>query len=176
MSRTFRRVGEHVRATLYPAEVELLHRLRDELATTLEERDPADPVIRRLFPPAVLGDAEVADEVRELFEDELLAERLAGLDELTGILERGTVSRGRLRVDLVDDEPLLVLRVLNDVRLALGARVDVEALDRSRVGPDDAAAYPLAVMDHLAWWQEQLVAIVDPPAASGPPAANDQEI
>lgn len=166
MSRTFRSAGDAVRATFHPAEVELIRRLHDELITALEVRDPDDPVIRRLFPPAVLGDPDVEEELRALFDDALIADRLSALRVLIEILDRGELHRGKLRVDLVEDEPLVVLRVLNDVRLAIGARIDVEALDRDTVSAEDEAAYPLAVMDHLAWWQEQLVGIIDPPSTS----------
>lgn len=166
MSRTFRSVGDGIRATFHPAEVELIRRLHDELITALELRDADDPVIRRLFPPAVLGDPDVEEELRALFDDALLADRLSSLGALIEILDRGELHRGKLRVDLVEDEPLVVLRVLNDVRLAIGARIDIEALDRDAVTAGDDEAYPLAVMDHLAWWQEQLVGIIDPPSAS----------
>jgi hypothetical protein len=173
MSRTFRRVGDVVRATFHPAEVELIRRLHDELLTSLKVRDRDDPVIRRLFPPAVLGDAEVEDQVRALLDDALLADRLSSLDVLVQLLDRGTTHRGRLRIDLVEDEPLVVLRVLNDVRLAIGARLDVEALDRDEVTAEDPEAYPLAIMDHLAWWQEQIVSIIDPPSTSHPPTPEE---
>ncbi|MEX2549210.1 MAG: DUF2017 family protein [Nitriliruptoraceae bacterium] len=161
MSSTFRRHGEAIRFVLRPPEAELLRRLRDELRRSLEDPDPEDAVVARLFPPVVLGDAEADRAARDLLAEELLADRLAGLDLLADILERARVSRGRLTVDLVEEEPLLVLGVLNDVRLALGARIDVEALDRASVGPEDPLAYPLAIMDHLGWWQEQLLELLD---------------
>ena len=161
MSRTFRRHGEAIRFVLRPPEAELLRRLREELRRSLEDPDPDDAVVARLFPPVVLGDADTDRAIRDLLAEELLADRLAGLDRLTAILDRAETSRGRLTVDLVDEEPLLVLGVLNDVRLAIGARIDVEALDRGSVTPDDPLAYPLAIMDHLGWWQEQLLELLD---------------
>jgi hypothetical protein len=161
MPRTFRRHGDGIRAHFDRVEVDLLRGLRTQLRTILEQGDSDDPVFRRLFPPAVLGDAQVDGEVRALFHDELLERRLRGLDDLVTVLERGSEHRGGLRVELTDDEPLLVLGVLNDLRLAIGASVDIEALDRDTV-TDEALAYRLAVMDHLAWLQEQLLAIIDP--------------
>ena len=164
MTRTFKRHGDAIRATFRDVEVELLRTARDQLLATLEGSDPEDAVVRRLFPAPVLGDEQVAEEVRDLLADELHARRVAQLEELLAILDRGEHWRGGVRVDLVEDEPLLVLGVLNDVRLAIGARIDVEAIDRDAVREDDPDAYPLAVMDHLGWWQEQLLAIVDPPS------------
>lgn len=162
MSRTFRRHGRAIRATFAQGELELLRSLRDQLRDALAAPDPDDPVIKRLFPPAVLGDPEAEREMRALLVDDLLASRLAGLDALVGLLDRGTSHRGSVRIDLVDDEPLLVLGVLNDVRLAIGARIDIEALDRASVPDDDPLQYRLALMDHLGWWQEQLLAVMSP--------------
>ncbi len=160
MSRTFRRHGRAIRATFGEGELELLRSLRDQLREALASPDPDDPVIKRLFPPAVLGDPEAEREMRALLVDDLLASRLAGLDALVGLLDRGTLHRGSVRIDLVDDEPMLVLGVLNDVRLAIGARIDIEALDRGSVTDDDPVSYRLALMDHLGWWQEQLLSIM----------------
>lgn len=162
MSRTFRRHGDAIRATFAKGELELLRSLRDQLRDALAAPDPDDPVIKRLFPPAVLGDPEAERELRAMLVDDLLASRLAGLDALVDLLDRGTPHRGAVRLDLVDDEPLLVLGVLNDVRLAIGARIDIEALDRGSLADGDPVQYRLAVMDHLGWWQEQLLAIMDP--------------
>lgn len=162
MTRTFRRAGDGIRATFRSVEVDVLRSLHGQLVDTLRRGDPDDPVIRRLFPPPVLGDPDAAQQVRDRFGADLLASRLTSLDTIIALLDRGTPHRGGLRVDLVDDEPLLVLGVLNDVRLAIGARIDVEALDRDAVGDDDPVAYLLAVMDHLGLWQEQLLAVLDP--------------
>ena len=162
--RTFSRHGDAIRASFEAVEVELLRSTREQLREALVRRDPDDPVVQRLFPTAVLGDPEANTELRALLADDLLEGRLAGLDALVELLDRGTVHRGKLRVELVDDEPFLVLGVLNDLRLAIGARIDIESLDRDAVDADDPMAYRLAVMDHLAWLQEQLLAIVDPPS------------
>ncbi|MFP4149396.1 MAG: DUF2017 family protein [Nitriliruptoraceae bacterium] len=167
MSRTFARREDAIRWTLHPREVVLLRQLVEDLRRALRP-DPAepapaasDPVRTRLFPPAVLGDHEADAEVRDLIAEALLEDRLVALEEVVGLLDRGQLKRGRQVTDLREDEPLRVLTVLNDVRLAIGARIDVEALDRDRVTEDDEVAVPLAVMDHLGWWQEQLLAILD---------------
>lgn len=147
---------------LEPFEVDLLHELRDGLAGVLRDGDPEDPVTRRLFPPAVGDDPGADDELRDMIRDDLLRQRLDGLDRLLALLERGSARGRTVRVDLVDEEPLVVLGVLNDLRLAIGAQVGIEELDRERLEPDDPAAYRVAVMDHLAWLQEQLLSVVDP--------------
>lgn len=147
-------------------EVELLHSVREALRRTLEGQDPHDPVIERLFPPTVLGDEESDADLRSMIHDDLLRDRLAGLDALVELLDRGTTRGGALQVDLVEEEPLLVLGVLNDVRLAVGARIGIEHVDRAAVDRDDPLAYHLAVMDHLGLLQEQLLEVLDPPSSN----------
>jgi len=166
MPRVFQRQGEHIVARFAPEEVELLRALQDGIRTTLAEGDEDDPVVARLFPSAVSDDDEADAELRRLLRDDLLAQRQEGLDALLAILDRCEPHRGRLRVELRDDEPLVVLGVLNDIRLAIGARVGVEHLDRDEVPEDDPVAYRLAVMDHLGWWQEQLLRLLEPDDAA----------
>lgn len=162
MSRHFRRHGDGVRMQLDAIEVDLLHGLEQGLRAALEGNDIDDPVVARLFPPTVGGDDEADRELRGLIHDDLLRSRLASLDTLLALLERGT-RRGRgIRVDLVDEEPLLVLGVLNDLRLAIGAQVGIGSLEREQLDPDDPVTYRVAVMDHLAWLQEQLLQVLDP--------------
>jgi len=161
VSRTFDRHRDAIRMTLRSEEAALLERLAGEMRASLERPDPGDPVHSRLFPPAVLGDPQAEGEVRDLLADALLEERLAGLEAVLGVVGRARRHRGRLVVDLTEEEPLLLLQVLNDIRLGIGARIDIEALDREQVRPEDELAYPLAVMDHLGWWQEQLLMLLD---------------
>lgn len=167
MSRVFQAHGDGIRAQFEPQEVELLRTLEQGVSQTLEHGDDADPVIERLFPAAVAGDDDADAELRRLLRDELLETRQAGLRALVEILDRARPHRGRLRVDLTGDEPLLVLGVLNDLRLAIGARIGIEHLDRQDIPDDDALRYRLAVMDHLGWWQEQLLVLLDDPADTG---------
>ena len=160
--RTFRRHGDRIRASFDPVDLELLLTTRQQLHDALRRDDPSDPVVQRLFPTAVLGDQDANGELRQLLHDDLLRRRLEGLDELAAMLERGRPHHGGIQVDLVDDEPLLVLGVLNDVRLAIGAGIDIESLDRDAALLDDAIAYRLAVMNHFAAFQDELLAIIDP--------------
>lgn len=168
MTRTFKRHGDAIRMELEPFEVELLRSLHEELRARLVESGEDDPVRARLFPPAVPEDGAVDAEVRALIHDDLLQSRLEGLDELAALLDRGgRTARGKLRVDLEEEEPALVLGVLNDIRLAIGVRVGIDRLDRDSLDEDDPAAHSVAVMDHFAWLQEQLLAVLDPPSVQG---------
>lgn len=163
----FERSGDGVRWTVEPWEAPLLRDLRDDLRALLTSGDRQDPAIRRLHPPTVSGDDEADAELRELIRDDLLAGRLAGLDALVEVLDRARPTEsGRLSVDLTDDEPELVLGVLNDVRLALGARLDVGTFDRGQLDEDDPRLPTLALMDHLAFLQEALLVVLDPSSLS----------
>lgn len=112
----------------------------------------------------MVGDDEADEELRGLIHDDLAGVKRAGLGALEELLDGGTRRGAGLRVELDQDETLLVLGVLNDLRLAIGARIAIDELDRADVDPDSALGYRLAVMDHLGMWQELLLAIVDPPA------------
>ncbi len=168
MSRHVRRTARGIQLVLDPMEVDLLRTLRQGLDEALTSPSSSDPVVQRLFPSAVDGDEQTDEEVRDLLRDDLLAQRRHGLDALDTLLDRGARHRGQIRFDLRDDEPHLVLGVLNDVRLALGARIGIEDLDRASVEEDDPLAARLAIIDHLAWIQEQLIAAIDPEAVGEP--------
>lgn len=165
MSPSVRRQADHVRLELDPFELELLRSLPAGLKALLEAPDPADPAIARLFPACVVADDQADVELRRLIFDDLLRDRLEGLQALNAILDRAERRRGRYRIELVEDEPALVLGVLNDVRLTLGARLGIEHLERADVHVDHPAAATLAVMDHLAWIQEELLRVIDPPSS-----------
>ena len=162
MSRIFDQHRGAIRARFAPEEVELLRSLQQGIRRALEDGDDDDPVIARLFPRAVSDDDEADVELRRLLRDDLLESRQVGLDALIEVLDRCEPRRGRMVVELEDDEPLLVLGVFNDLRLAIGARIGVDDLDRQDIPPGDPLAYRLAVMDLLGWWQEQLLALLDP--------------
>jgi hypothetical protein len=177
---TVKRIGDRIRVQLEPPEVRLLRSLHDGLVATLDDPEAGDPVIERLFPSAVLGDDEADREVRALLRDELLEQRRNGLAAVVQLLDEGTSVRGRVRLDLEPDGAELMLGVLNDLRLAIGARIGVEHLDRPSIerdptAADDALITSLAVMDHLGWMQEQLLEALDPSSASGAASADPDD-
>lgn len=165
MRPTFHRVGERVVADLTPAEVQLLEDLQEDLRSLVDgDLDPDDAVVARLFPRAIGDDVDPL--TVDLLHASLLADRLIGLDAVMAVLERASTTRGR-RVVLRDDEPALFLGVLNDLRLAIGARIGVATLDPDEADVDDTPlGHALAVLHHLGWWVEELVAVLDPAAAA----------
>jgi hypothetical protein len=141
------RDGE-IELTLSRDERALLAGLAAELRAQLDG-DTRDPSLRRLFPPAYDDEAEESA-YQELAGDSLLDGRRAALELLAG-----TVDRDRLSAEEAD----AWLRALNDLRLVLGTRLDVqEDTFASDLRADDPNAPALAVYGYLSWIQEQLVA------------------
>jgi hypothetical protein len=145
----FSRAGDGgIELALSRDERTLLAGLAAELRAQLDG-DTDEPSLRRLFPPAY---EDAADEraYRDLAGDSLLDGRRAALKLLAE-----TVDRDRLSAEEAD----AWLRALNDLRLVLGTRLDVQedtfAADLRR---DDPNAPALAVYGYLSWIQEQLVA------------------
>ena len=139
--------GGAVELRLSRDERSLLTGLVAELRALLDGA-PGDPSLRRLFPPAY---DEENDEraYRDLMGDELLDGRRAALQ-----LVAETVDRDRLSAEEADTW----LRALNDLRLVLGTRLDVqEDTFAEELRPDNPRAPALAVYAYLSWIQEQLV-------------------
>jgi hypothetical protein len=149
-----------------------LHGLLLELLDDLDEAIDGptdDPVVQRLFPRAVEGDEDEDAELRMLLAGDLLLRRHEAIRACREVLDAGRRTRGTdgVTVTLTDDEPAMLLAVLNDVRLALGARVGATAVElRQLVDDDDHQAHrALETMDLLAWCQMQLLEHIDPVAA-----------
>jgi Domain of unknown function (DUF2017) len=144
--------GGAIELRLSRDERSLLAGLVEELRALLDGA-PGDPSLRRLFPPAY---DEEDDEraYRDLMGGELLDGRRTALR-----LVAETVDRDRLSVE----EAETWLRALNDLRLALGTRLDVqEDTFAQELDQNDPRAPALAVYGYLSWLQEQLVAALSP--------------
>jgi hypothetical protein len=111
---------------------------------------PSDPSLRRLFPPAYEDDHD-EQAYRELAGGELLDGRRQALDLLAA-----TARSDRLSAEEAD----AWLRALNDLRLVLGTRLDVQ----EGTLLDSPQTPELAVYGYLSWLQEQLVAALSPDA------------
>jgi hypothetical protein len=122
-----------------------------------------DAVLARLAPIASHGHPEVAAELRRLLRAGLLGDRAARLAELVADLDRSTADQRDGGSVLVLDRPAAdrMLQALNDLRLALGAAVGIEQLDRNELGTDDDRHATLELMDALAWLQEGLIRFLE---------------
>jgi hypothetical protein len=136
-----------VRLRLSRDERALLVSLASELRTQLEG-EPTDPSFRRLFPPAY---EDGADE--RAYRDLMGGELLNGRREALEVLAR-TADQKRLS----PEEAEAWLRALNDLRLVLGTRLDVQ----EDAHLDQPQTPELALYGYLSWVQEQLVAALSP--------------
>ncbi len=115
--------GGDVVARLEPAEAGIVGLLLDQLEQLLEaEADDVggDPVMARLLPDGHRGDPELAADYRELTESSL---RSAKSDDLATVRASLPAEGGEVRLDA--DQAAAWLRTSNDLRLALGTRLDI---------------------------------------------------
>ena len=131
------------------AELEAMFSLSDSAAL------PDDPVLARLLPDAYTGDPAAAGEFRRYTESGLRSGKVAAARTVLGTLPEGG---GRVRLTV--DEAQAWLRSLNDIRLALGVRLNVTEdrdamLEQAAQGGPQAAG--LWIYDWLTLLQETLV-------------------
>jgi hypothetical protein len=133
------------------AERDVLRSLPAQLRQLLTGQDvAANPDLRRLFPPAYPDDPQKAAEFDGMVRDDLMAARLAAID----VMER-TIDSHRLS----EDELLAWLSAINDLRLVLGTRLDVqEDLSELDVHPDDPRAESVVLYAYLSILEEDAVA------------------
>ena len=159
MAGSFKRVGgDRVRVRLGHDEVAVLRGLPDQLRTVLGEGED-EPVNQRLFPPAYLDVADIEQdaEYQRLMHDDLVKEKLANLDLVTDTLARGSSSVRRWTVEFTGEEAAAWLGVLNDLRLALGVRLDITEDFDGDVDDADPRAPALRLLSYLGWLEEQLL-------------------
>ena len=110
-------------ARLEPAEAGILGLLLDQLEQLLTaDADDVgdDPVLGRVFPDGHRSDPEMAADYRELTESSL---RSAKADDLAMVRASLPAEGGEVRLDA--DQAGAWLRTSNDLRLALGTRLDI---------------------------------------------------
>jgi hypothetical protein len=139
------RVADGIRLRFPRSEGELLVQLFGDTAEALRPGvlDPSDPVLQRLFPSAYPDDAEAEQDFRELTESSLRDERIERAEQCTADVAAAPVRRRELELLLDNEASTRWMRALNDVRLAVGTRLDISEddeleMDDDRVDPDDA--------------------------------------
>jgi hypothetical protein len=121
--RPFRRKGDDVVARLDPAEAGILGLLLDQLEQLLEAAEDGvagDPVLQRLLPDGHRGDPQLAADYRELTESAL---RSGKADDLATVRATLPPEGGDVRLD--PEQAAAWLRCTNDLRLALGTRLEI---------------------------------------------------
>lgn len=170
-----KKTRQGIRVRLETEEIALLRALMEQLLALLGDAPgkddelasvgiaenatkPDDPVLARLFPDAYRDDGEAAGEFRRYTEMGLRdGKREAAGAVLAALGEPGS--------DIVLDEKQaqVWLRALNDVRLALGTRLDITEEwyeEAATMDPNDPRTPMFAAYDWLTMLQESLVRVL----------------
>ena len=145
-----RPAGSGAVVVLDKSERKLLADLIESMLELLDDGGRDDPAVERLFPDAYGPEAE-ALAWHDLVGDELQRHKVSSLQSVKGALKRG-------RIELDEAEIQMWLSALNDVRLAIGARLEVtEEMMGAELAQDDPRAPTLAVLHWLGWLQESML-------------------
>jgi hypothetical protein len=147
LRRRIQRTGTgSFRIRLPDEERQLLRGLADELRSVISASTD-DPSVRRLFPTAYHDDAERDREYQALVRDELLDRRLAAIEVLEATAGAS---------DLDDEQLTAWMGVVNDLRLVLGTKLDVDE-DQPELDPSDPDAAAHAVYEYLGFILHEIV-------------------
>ena len=158
----FRRPADQCVARFAADGVAVLRQVASEVIGLLTEGfDHDDPVVERLFPAGYADDPEESAEFRRYTEGDL---KTGKIDQAGAILAALPASGGAV-VRLDDEAAEAWLRALNDVRLALGTRLDVrddsdllEELDEAVMrDPTSSRVRQLTMYQYLGVLQESLL-------------------
>ena len=160
--RPFRARGAELVARFDPAEAGVIGLLLDQLEQLLDADEVSDdPVLQRLFPDGHRGNAEIAADYRDITEESL---RSGKADDLAIVRATLPPDGGEVRLDR--EQAGAWLRTTNDVRLALGVRLDITEDTELPEDPAEDEGQQLAVYYWLTAVQGSLVdALVDGRAA-----------
>ena len=148
-----------IRVRLGAPEADTLASLVADLVSALhpDGLDTSDPVYRRLYPDGYQDNPEAADAFRSLTEQSLREERLGRAEQCLAELAAAGSGRGKLDVTLDQAAAERWLRVLNDMRLAIGTRIGITEDDDFDFRPDGPDAMPRAIYAYLTGAQDALV-------------------
>ena len=154
--------GDGARLTFTEVERETLASLLDDLGVALGAGGLAagDPVYDRLYPDGYSGPVEesMQTEFRELTEPSLRDERVARINACRDELVDAADTAGRVEVDAAGYDRWL--RVLNDLRLTLGTRLDISEDDAQwHITPDDPRSTAYLLYGWLTEVQDTVVRI-----------------
>lgn len=135
-----------LRVDLHATEAALFTVLFTDLSALLVEEDAEDPVIQRLYPDGYADDAAASSEYRELVTSDLRDERAGRLQACWAEVP---ADGGRFELD--DEGGDRWIKVLNDLRLALGTRLGVTETEELDESEQSVAVYQwlTAVQDML---------------------------
>jgi Domain of unknown function (DUF2017) len=158
----FRRKGSHCVATFAVDEVRVLRKVAGEVVALLTDgMDHGDPVVSRLFPDIYPDRPEESQEFRLYTEGDLMTGKI---DQAAAILA-ALPDEGEGEVRLDGEAAEAWLRAINDARLAMGTRLDINAetdlseeLDQAlMIDPSSSRVFQLSVYAYLGYLQESLL-------------------
>lgn len=148
-NKVVRRHRDGYELKLDDTERDLLRSVIGELRTLLIAENPAtDPAVGRLFPPAYPDDLLQNLDFERTAGSGLLAERLKSLDEA----EAGLVA-SRLSQDAL----MALMRVVNDLRLVYGTRLNVTEESEHGDFEDDRERVTFDLYVWLGWLIQNIV-------------------
>jgi hypothetical protein len=158
----FRRKGSHCVATFAVDEVRVLRKVAGEVVALLTDgMDHGDPVVSRLFPDIYPDRPEESQEFRLYTEGDLMTGKI----DQAGAILAALPDEGEGEVRLDGEAAEAWLRAINDARLAMGTRLDINAetdlseeLDQALlVDPSSSRVFQLSVYAYLGYLQESLL-------------------
>jgi hypothetical protein len=149
----FEVTGDGVVLNLESDDRALLLRLLDELRSLLQSDDAAaQPLLRRLFPPAYIEHqhAEAEADFQRFMRDELVTSRLTAIEAVEAVLREPR--------PFSEETAFGMLHAFNNVRLVLGTMLDVgEDDDPDDIGDDDPMVGEHHLYMYLSWLVNSLV-------------------
>lgn len=130
-------------------EREVLRRLTTSLLHSLDA-EADSPLLRRLFPPAYAGedDNELEAEYRRLMGDDLHDRRRSALQGMLATMDSRKLDESEAQAWLIG---------LNELRLVLGTKLDVQEDDAGPSDPSDPRYYEFAVYQYLTELQAVII-------------------
>jgi hypothetical protein len=139
-----------LQVSLEDYEADVLRNLANEMSALLRDTPHANPALTRLFPDAYAQEDD-ARAYRELVGDDLKEHKLRGVAMLRSKLGIG----GDATIELDDEDLEMWLAVLTDMRLAIGARLNVTEENMSEeIDPGAEEAPAMSILHWLGWLQE----------------------
>jgi hypothetical protein len=144
--KKFRATRAGITVTFSHDEAELLADVASQIQTLLGgyENRAGDAALERLLPDGYRDNAEDADEFRRFTQTELVDEKVAGAQEIISALAQRPVN-GNVELTLSPASAFAWVRSLNDIRLALAARLGIvdegsvpRVFERARIDNDYA--------------------------------------
>jgi hypothetical protein len=145
------------RLNIQVEERDLLIRLLEELKALLtgEETEATTPLLHRLFPPAFLDDPDKEAEYQRLMREDLIASRIAAVDNVTRLLHPDGPDM------LTENETMAFMQSINAIRLVLGTMLDITD-DETADEADEEDSPEHHLYSYLGWILEWTVRSLSP--------------